>query len=136
MKTISFAVFALVLALFSPVSAVADTVDGRVLQVQLPREDVTLFYIEARSGFTVKMKTETAAVEGQKLYIGDGKVAIDLVAHSTQGIYLQGVKYRQGDQFKNGATIKVLPGFRNAAELKPGDVYVTLPGVAFELPEE
>ncbi|MCA9137212.1 MAG: hypothetical protein KDB00_10645 [Planctomycetales bacterium] len=136
MKMTGFAVFALMLALFSPASTVADTVDGRVFQVQLPREDVTLFYVEARSGFTVKMETETAAVEGQKLYVGDGKVAIDLVAHSTQGIYLQGVKYRQGDQFKNGATIKVLAGFKQAAELKPGDVYVTLPGVAFELPKK
>lgn len=112
----------------------ADSVDGRVVQVRLPAQDVTLSYIEATVGFTVQLKTKDAAVEAQKLYIGDGTVAIDLVAHPTNGIFLQGVKYRQGDEFKKGSTIQVRAGYKKASELRPGDVYVTLPGVSFELP--
>ena len=122
-----------VLVVGSTWEARGDSIDGRVLQVQLPAQDVTLLYIEARTGFTVQLKTATASVEGQKFYLGDCKVAIDLVAHRTDEIFLQGVEYHQGDLFKNGSTIKVRPGYKWAAELKPGDVYVTLPGVSFEL---
>ena len=118
----------------SPLIAMSETVDGRVIQVELPAEDVTLLYVEARSGFTVKLEAKTASVEGQKMFIGDGQVALDLVAHASQGIFLQGVKYKQGDRFKIGAKIKVQPGYKKASELEPGDVYVRLPGVLFALP--
>jgi hypothetical protein len=120
----------------APWQAQGDSIDGRVVQVQLPAQHVTLLYIEARAVFTVQLKTKTASVEGQKLYLGDGDVAIDLVAHPTDGIFLQGVNYHNGDQFKNGSTIKVRAGYKKGSELKPGDVYVTLPGVSFELPDK
>jgi hypothetical protein len=81
-------------------------------------------------------KFASASVEGEKLYIGDGAVAIDLVAHPSQGIFLQGVKYHQGDKFAKGGSIKVRPGHKKATDLKPGEVYVVLPGVSFELPKE
>ena len=126
--------FIAVLVVGAPWPARGGSIDGRVLQVKLPPQDVTLLYIEAREVFTVQLKTRSASVEGQKLYLGDGKVAIDLVAHPTDGIFLQGVKYHQGDQFKNGSTIRVRAGYKKASELKPGDVYVTLPGVSFEMP--
>jgi hypothetical protein len=123
-----------VLVVALPRAAQADSIDGRVVQVQLPAQDVTLFYMERQAVFTVRLTTETASVEGQRLYIGDGEVAIDLVAHATDGIFLQGVAHRNGDQFKKGTVIKVRPGYKKASELKPGDVYVTLPGITFELP--
>jgi hypothetical protein len=126
--------FGAVLVVALPRAAQAESIDGRVIQVELPDEDVTLFYVEARAVFTVKLKSDSASVECHRLYIGDGKVAIELVAHATDGIFLQGVKYRNGDQFKKGSKIKVRPGYKKASELKPGDVYVTLPGVSFELP--
>jgi hypothetical protein len=113
-----------------------DSIDGGVVQVRLPSQDVTLYYVERKGGMTVELKAESASVEGRKLYLGDGKVAIELVVHKTDGILLQGVEYRQGDQFKNGSTIKVRPGYKSAAALVPGDVYVTLPGVTFEVPEK
>lgn len=125
---------AAVLAAAEPAPARGDGIDGRVTRVTLPAQDVTLLYIEARAVFTVQLKTERASVEGQRLYVGDGEVAIELVAHPTDGIFLQGVKYRHGDQFKKGSAIKVRPGHKKASELKPGDVYVVLPGVSFELP--
>ena len=109
-----------VLVVALPRAAQADSIDGRVIQVQLPAQDVTLFYVEARAVFTVQLKSESASVECQRLYIGDGEVAIELVAHATDGIFLQGVEYRQGDQFKKGSAIKVRPGYKKASELKPG----------------
>jgi hypothetical protein len=126
--------FIAVLEVGAPWPARGESIDGRVLQVELPDQDITLLYIEAREVFTVQLRTRSASVEGQKLYIGDGNVAIDLVAHPTDGVFLQGVKYHNGDQFKNGSTIRVRAGYKKASELKPGDVYVTLPGVSFELP--
>jgi hypothetical protein len=122
------------LAVAQSAPASEDSIDGRVIQVVLPAQDVTLFYVESRAVFTVQLKTEGASVQGQRFYIGDGKVAMELVAHVTDGIFLQGVKYRQGDQFKKGAVITVRPGHKKASELKPGEVYVVLPGVSFELP--
>ena len=110
------------------------TVGASVVQVRLPAQDITLFYVETKDGFTVKLEAKDGSVEGKKYYIGDGAVAIDLVADPADGIFLQGVRYRQGDQFKNGSTIKVRPGYKKLSDLRPGDVYVTLTGVTFELP--
>lgn len=120
----------------TPRSAFGGIVDGRVVQVQLPDQTATLYYVEAREVFTVRLKTHTASVEAQTMYIGDGQVAIKLTAHGTEGITLQGDKLWQGYQFKKGDTFKVKPGHKMASDLLPGDVYVTLPGVSFVLPEE
>lgn len=110
------------------------TVAAGVVRVRLPAQDVTLFYVEAKGGFTVKLEAKDGTVEGKKFYIGDGAIAIDLVADPAEGIFLQGVRYRQGDQFKKGSTVKVRPGYKKASDLKPGDVYVVLPAVKFEVP--
>ncbi|AWM39933.1 hypothetical protein GobsT_16710 [Gemmata obscuriglobus] len=116
------------------VSALADVTDARVVQVTLPNEDVTLSYVERSPQFTVELKAKDGAVEAPRVYIGDGAVAVELFAHPTNGIFLQDVKLKQGDQFKKGDTIKVRPGYKKAADLVAGDVYVKLPGVTFELP--
>lgn len=112
----------------------ADSIDGSVVQVRLPNQDITLSYVERKSGFTVELEANDGSVEGQKLFVGDGTVAIELIAHPSNGIFLQGNQYRQGDQFKKGSTIKLKPGFKKASALTAGDVYVVLPGVNFELP--
>lgn len=101
----------------------------------MPDQDVTLYYVERLGAFSVELRADDASVEAQKMYIGDGTVAILLVAHPTNGIRLQGDKLRQGDKFESGAKIQVKPGYKKASELSPGDVYVTLP-VTFVLPEE
>lgn len=129
-------IFAAIISVGGPMTSRADSIDGSVTQIELPPEDVTLFYVERKGGFTVKMETDTAAVEGQKFYIGDGKIAIDLIAHPSKGIFLQGVHYRQGEKFKKGSAIKVRPGYKKASTLRPGDIYVTLPAVLFKLPEK
>ncbi len=129
-----FAVVFACVSLAAVPPASADSIDGSVVQVRLPNQDVTLSYIERKSGFTVELESNDGSVEGQKLFVGDGTVAIELVAHPSEGIFLQGDQYRQGDQFKKGSTIKVRPGFKKASALTAGDVYVVLPGVKFELP--
>lgn len=114
--------------------AFADTIDSRVVQVTLPNQDVTLHYVERSPGFTVELKAKDGAVEAPRVYIGDGTVAVELFAHPIDGLFLQDVKLKQGDQFKKGGTIKVRLGYKKATELVAGDVYVKLPGVTFELP--
>lgn len=52
------------------------------------------------------------------------------------GIFLQGKKIAHGHVFKQGSTIKVLPGFKRLGDLAPGAVYVELAGVTFEMPEK
>lgn len=126
--------FVALLGLAALPSVRGDTIDGRVTQVHLPAEDITLYYIEAKGAFTVKLETKHATVEGQTLYVGDGRVAVELIAHATDGIFLQGTNLRQGDQFRKGSTLKVRPGYKKASDLAPGSVYVILPGVTFELP--
>lgn len=132
----TFAVLILaVLAVSSSRPALGGTIDGRVLLVELPAEDYTLYYVE-RSVFTVRLKGATASIEGREMYIGDGEIAIPLVAHASKGIFLQGEPYEQGDKFEKGATIRVRPGYVKAVDLKPGDVYVTMRGLTFNLPSE
>jgi hypothetical protein len=111
------------------------TIDGRVIRVQFPNEDVTLYYVEALACFTVKLESDTASVEARRMYIGDGEVAVELTAHATDGIFLQKRNLMQGDKFKRGSKIKVDPGYKQAVNLSPGDVYVVLPGVTFQVPD-
>ena len=124
--------FLALLGLFAP-QLRAD--DGRVTQIRLPKEDVTLFYVE-RNFFTVALRGKTAEVEGRKFYIGDGSVAAELSAHASEGIYFQGQKKLQGEKFKVGDTVILKPGYKKAGDLKPGDIYVILPGVTFKEPEK
>jgi hypothetical protein len=115
-------------------TAYGESIDGRVVQIQLPAEDLTLYYIEARAGFTVKLAAKTAFVEAPRMYIGDGTIAVELYADPIHGIRLQKTDLDQGDQFKQDSRIQVQPGYRRAVDLKPGDIYVTLPGIIFDLP--
>jgi len=135
MRTPVVLFFCAVLSVANVVQTHEGHTNRSVLRVTLPSETATLFYVE-RAYFTVRLKTASASVEAQRMYIGDGKLALDLVAHGTDGIFLQGVKYRQGETFKKGSVIRVRPGYKQVRELKAGDVYVTLPGVSFELPKE
>lgn len=118
-----------------PMAAQGDTIDGGVIQVRLPGEDATLLYVEARGGFTVRLQTDNSSIEARRMYLGDGKVAVELVADALKGPLFQGLELDQGYVFKKDATIKVLPGFKKAVDLNPGSVYVILPGVTFEVPK-
>ncbi len=125
----------LAFALISPayLSVVAgETIDGRVIQVQLSNHDVSVAYMERKGGFTVELETKESSIEGPRMYLGDGTLAIELVAHPTDGIFLQGEKLQQGDKIKAGSTIQVKAGFKKVSELKPGEVYVKLPNVVFK----
>lgn len=109
------------------------TVDGRVVQMKLPAQELRLSYIESRSTFTVELAADVASVQAEKMYIGDGTIAIELRADSTNGIFLQDELLQHGTRLEKQAVVKVKPGYKQATELKPGDVYVVLAGVNFEL---
>lgn len=134
MRFCSIAVILISLAGLTRASAGADSIDGRVVQLQMPAEDFTLYYVEAREVFTVKLASKSASIEARRMFIGDGEIAVELYAHSINGIYLQTASKKQGDQFKQDSRIQVEPGYKRAADLKPGDLYVTLPGIIFDLP--
>lgn len=109
--------------------------DASIVQVSLSKSDVGISFVESGGGMTVELKCEAASVRGRLLYIGDGAIALPLSA-SSSGILLQGkTKYKQGDQFPVGATVRVLPGYKSVRDLPRGSVYVVLPGVTFTLPE-
>lgn len=106
-----------------------------VVKVELPRGDATLLFIEAGDGMRVGLKTASASVRGRTLYLGDGKVAVELRADD-RGIWFQdNIKLWQGYQFRNGSRVTLKPGYKKAADLKSGDVYVILPGVTFTKPD-
>ena len=137
MSTLARRLFLLILVSALGQDARAESIDGRVVQVELPNEDVTLYYVESKGGMAVELRTPSASVSGTKFYVGDGKVAVELVSHGTNGIFFQGkTKLKQGFVSKKYAVVDVLPGHKKASELGPGDVYITMPAVNFMLPKK
>lgn len=109
------------------------SIDGRVVRVELPPADVSLSYVETKGGMAIKLAAGAASVQGSKFFVGDGVVAVPLEVVPGRGIVLQGkTVLLHGHEFKRDSTVTVLPGFRKASDLRPGDVYVTLPGLVFD----
>ena len=123
------------LAMFSaPVQA--ESIDGRVVVVDFPFEDIQLKYVESRGGFAVHVNAKSVYVSGTKFYVGDGTVAVKLESTASKGIVFQGVtKLEHGFKFNKGEIITLLPGHKKASELKPGDVYLKLP-LVFQEPKK
>lgn len=116
-------------------AARGESIDGRVVKIDFPVADVSLGYVETPGVFSVELDAGSIAVRGQKFYLGDGKIAVELEAHETKGIFFQRTEHlNQGFVFKKYDVVKVRPGYKRAGELKPGEVYVVFPGVKFELP--
>lgn len=115
-----------------------DAIDARVVQVELPLADVGVQYVESASGMVVELNAGNASVRGTKFYIGDGTVALELKVDHPRGIVFQGREdwIEHGSRFKKYSVIEVLPGYRQASDLEPGDVYVTLRGMNWKLPKE
>ena len=136
MRSAILTALAVLLVSFSAPAQGADRIDSRVVQVRMPDEDVEIAYVERRECFTVELLAKSASVEGVNFYVGDGTVAVELEAHASDGIFLQGkTKLQDRHFFKKGATVKLLPGYKRASALAPGTVYVMLPGVTFEVPK-
>jgi hypothetical protein len=132
-RSLAMTAIALASTLVMPPQAESESIDGRVVQVQLPLEDATLLYVEMKGGMAIELKTATASFRGTKFFLGD--VAVPMQVVPTRGIVFQGkTKLEQGFQFTEKTVVKVLPGYKRAVDLAPGDVYVILPGVVFEMP--
>ena len=116
------------------IHAQAQSIRGEVVQVRMPAEDIRFAFVESRGGMTVELRTESTSVQGRKLYVGDGAVALELEANDS-GIWLQkSERFGQGDRLPVGSTIAVKPGYHSAVDLKQGDVYVILQGIKFQMP--
>jgi hypothetical protein len=117
--------------------AQAESIDGRVIRVRMPIEDVVVNYVETKGGMSILLRADKGAeFWGQKFYVGDGQTAV-LMEVTEQGILFQGKPIvEHGSHFKKNADIQVLPGYKKASELKPGDVYVILPAIGFVLPKK
>jgi hypothetical protein len=115
-----------------------NAVDGRVVQIELPLEDIVISYVESPSGMLVELTARTTSVRGTKFYVGDGKIALELKVEHPRGIVFQGRDdlVGHGSGFKKYSVIDVLPGFKQASDLGPGDVYVKIRGMNWKLPEE
>jgi hypothetical protein len=124
-----------VAAAFGPLFPCPRAIDSGVIRVRLPDEDVTALYVEQAPSFTVALRAKDASVEATRFYVGDGVLAVVIWATGSEGIIFQGTKMISGSVFKKGSTVKVLPGYKQAADLTPGTVYVELPGVKFEVSE-
>lgn len=109
--------------------------DPLIIRVRLPDADVMAGYVEG-DPFTVRLYAQDVSVEGVSFYIGNSEIAIELRAHPSRGLVLQGQLVDPPYEFKKGSTVKVLPGYKRPADLPKGTVYVELPGVKFELPED
>ncbi|WP_425614651.1 hypothetical protein NA78x_004525 [Anatilimnocola sp. NA78] len=114
----------------------AQSIDGRVVVVDFPFEDIHLEFVESKGEFAVNLKATSVYVSGTDFYVGDGKVAVKLESSTSKGIVFQGqTKLEHGFKFNKGEIITLLPGYKQAADLKPGDVYLKLP-LVFQEPKK
>lgn len=111
----------------------ADTIDGRVVQITLPSEDYSVIYTETKGGMSFELRGKTSSIQGQRLYVGNGTIAVLLEAHPSDGVIFQGQIDANGLKFTKGSVIQVKPGFKKATELQPGDIYVTLLNIDFQI---
>ena len=119
----------------APTGETAPSIDGRVVQIAFPIADITLDYIEARGGMSIQMVADKTSVIGNRFFVGDGTIAVELFADATAGILFQGkTKLKHGHTFKKYSVVDVQSGYKSAADLKPGDVYVIFPTLTFKLP--
>lgn len=118
-----------------PAAAADSTLDGRVVQMSMPFDDVTLRLLETRGGLTLELQASQVAIVGPKLYVGDGQAAVELQVDFRKGCVVKnGPVLSHGFVFKKGSKFPLPPGAVRAVDLQPGDVYVTLPGVQFQAP--
>jgi hypothetical protein len=130
MKHRCLLVIALGLLLSPAKPLLGDSIDGRVVRVDMPVEDITLLYVETAGAFSVQLETASVSVRGTKFYLGDGKVAVELASTPLKGIVFQGrQKLEQGYKFKRWTAVEVQPGYKQAADLMPGDIYLVLAAV-------
>ena len=133
MLRIAYVSLLVVTVFASPCGVVrAGAIDSSVVQIRLPGEDATFIYLEAPGGFTARLETENSSVEARKIFLGDGEVAVELRIDPVKGPVFQGEEIKSGHVFKKDATIKLHPGYKRASDLRPGSVYVILPGVTFD----
>ncbi|QDU29889.1 hypothetical protein ETAA8_50050 [Anatilimnocola aggregata] len=112
----------------STTQALAESIDGRVVVVDFPFEDFHLEWVESKGSFSIHVKAKSVYVSGHKFYVGDGTVAVRLESDNRRGIVFQGqTELDHGYKFKKGEIITLLPGYKQAADLKPGDTYLILP---------
>lgn len=115
-------------------ASASDQIDGRVVQVTLPHSDIQVVYLEARGGMSLELTAGGVKVIAPKIYVGDGKVAIPLEAHGTDGIFLEGSKsVNSGHVFKQYSVVEINAEHKLASDLQPGDIYIEFPTVNFKV---
>ncbi|HEV7279943.1 MAG TPA: hypothetical protein VGN57_06975 [Pirellulaceae bacterium] len=116
---------------------IRNSIDSRVVQVELPLEDLLVSYVESPSGMLVQVSAGKASVSGTKFYVGDGEIALELKVEHPRGILFQGREdwIGHGSRFEKYSVIEVLPGYKQNSQLVPGDVYVKVRGMNWKLPE-
>ncbi len=140
MRSFGLILFAAALVMFSrpgfgqdkqPRAALASSV-----QVKLPAGDVEIEYVESKEGMVLIVNSKGASVQAQRVYLGDGKIAVVFEA-SHKGFFTpNGPVNAAAIDFKEGSVIKVARGKREVWGAKPGEVYVLTPGIRFEVQKE
>jgi len=102
-----------------------------ITQVTLPASDTVITLVEQKKGRAVRVMSKGVVVQAVRIFLGDGKVAIEIEA-SADGVRMNGAFTAPGFKFHKGAVIELPADHLKAAELKAGDVYVIAPGITFE----
>lgn len=138
MKTVCY--IAIVIGLCLPAASSQDKPErtklGSSIQVEFPHGDVRITFVESREGMVLRADCDGVSVQAQRLYLGDGKVAVQYEA-LTSGFYTPNGKVNAAAiEFKKSTTINVPPGVIEKWGTRRGEVYVNTPSLHFKATDE
>jgi hypothetical protein len=107
-----------------------------VTRITLPPGEVTLEFVKSKKTPTVKIIVGQTVIEGERLFLGDGKVAMEVEA-TKEGMHFPSSTGKKGlvleGEWTNqpGAVIDLGTDYLGLDQLKAGSVYVITPSVKF-----
>ena len=106
---------------------------GSSVQVTLPLGTIQISYIESEEGMVLEAYCRGTTVRAQRIYLGDGKIALKYEA-SNQGFSTPSGKVNAAMiELKNGSTIKVKRDQVSPWVAKYGEVYLNTESIKFEV---
>ena len=101
------------------------------IQVEMPFGDIQISYVESNEGMVLIAKCKDVSVRSQRLYLGDGKLAVMYEA-TNSGFFTPGGKVNAAQiELKRGQSIQCRSTKREEWGAKRGAVYLLTEGLTF-----
>lgn len=106
---------------------------GQPVVVALPHGRVEVLYYESEWGMRIMVKTGAAEVQGRRVHIGDGKVAVAFEADGKGWDGPDGRVNRAGVDYPAGATVRVPADRAKKWAAVAGEIYVLTPELTYQV---